>query len=95
MGERNGWPSRLSGDRSVSGNAARKPRVSYTNRARLALLLTPIWLPLTLLWWIACSFGAAASEWWETFSYGVADTRRLLYREVYRPARYGSVFDAE
>lgn len=75
-------------------DAASKPRVSYTNRARIALVLTPLWLPLTLVWWVACSFGAAASAWWETLSYGAGDTWRLFYRQVYRVSRYGSVHDA-
>jgi hypothetical protein len=67
--------------------------LSATNRARVVLMLAPVVVPLSVAWWIVCAFGAAGQAWWETFRYGLSDTLRFWYRYVYRPARYGSVFD--
>lgn len=66
---------------------------SATTRARIVLALMPLILPLNFLWWIVCAFGAAGQTWWETFRFGARDTLRFWYREVYRPARHGSVWD--
>jgi hypothetical protein len=67
--------------------------ISATARARIVLALTPLLVPVSLLWWLVCAFGAAGQAWWETFSLGARDTFRFWYRDVYRPARYGSVWD--
>lgn len=57
------------------------------------LALSPLLLPLHILWWVVYAFVEAVQAWWESFRFGVTSTLGFWYRSVYRPARYGSVWD--
>lgn len=62
-----------------------------TNRARVLLLLTPIILPLAFLVDGLGAIPYALKEWWSVSGWNT--TAIEWYRDVYRPARYGSVWD--
>lgn len=75
-------------------NASRKRRrVSYTTEARLRLLLTPIIWPILLVLTTLIALEEAARRFGATWWAGVRDDASYIYRKVYRPARYGSVWD--
>jgi hypothetical protein len=76
---------------SPADSAAKAPRLSYTNRARIILALTPILFPLSMVWSAIYALGPAAKSWW--WHAGFKDEARDWYRSVYRVARYGSVRD--
>lgn len=67
----------------------------YTRRCRIALVLIPIWLPLLI---VAALFNAIFDGFWhvgESLGLGYREIQWFIYRDVYRPARYGSVHDKE
>lgn len=66
-----------------------------TNRVRLVLvlMLSPFLLPVSLALWIVAASRAAARAWLMAFVSEARETTGFWYREVYRPARYGSVWD--
>lgn len=71
--------------------AARRHRLSYTNRCRIALLFTPIILLVVLVAPLPRAIGkAGAAFWWHA---DFAGAFRYWYRDLYRPAIYGSVHD--
>ena len=63
-------------------NAANRPRLSWTNRARIMLVLAPVLLPLTLLLSAVYALGPAAKAWWwhAAFRDELCDWYRLVYR---------------
>jgi len=68
-------------------------RLSFTNRCRLMLALSPIVIPLSLFYLLGCAAVDAAKAFVSTVTDGIGYYRDWWYREVYRPARYGSVWD--
>lgn len=74
-------------------SSPRQSRLSYTNRARIALFLSPVWLLIFLMLDLADAIWRACVEFGVDLYENVSDTARTWYREVYRVARYGSVRD--
>jgi hypothetical protein len=57
------------------------------------LLASPVVLPLLVLTDLAEALCSAATNFGHVLRCGVSDDLRWLYRDVYRPARFGSVWD--
>lgn len=74
---------------------SKRRRISYTNEARLRLLLTPIIWPVLLLLTTLIALDEAARRFAMTWWSVVCDDVTYIYRKVYRPARYGSVWDEQ
>lgn len=67
-------------------------KLSYTNRARVLVALSPIFLPLILLEALPYAIWRAVGQFWWYADFSGA--LRLWYRNVWRVAVYGSVHDS-
>lgn len=68
---------------------------TVTGRCRLVLALSPVIVPFYLLISILACVFYAVEEFVLAVMESLAHDWRFWYREVYRPARYGSVHDPE
>lgn len=67
--------------------------MTATNRARLVLLISPLLFVGDLLAILLFAVIEAVKVFSASVAYGVSDWVRSWYRGIYRPARYGSVYD--
>lgn len=68
-------------------------RWSYTTTARIQLAVSPLLMLLLLVLSLCEAVKRALLEFGSTLVSQVRDDCRWWYRDVYRPARHGSVWD--